>query len=123
MLCAPCQAVGSFLKINRIRDAEGKPKGFGFVEYGDAESVLRCLALINGAQVTAADGEEKTLMVKADAKVRERLNTHEAGRMMTSVGLNLPIGTSQLLSDMPYPSPRRNWTTRQPCAETSCSRS
>lgn len=77
-------AVGSFLKINRIRDAEGKPKGFGFVEYGDAESVLRCLALINGAQVTAADGEEKTLMVKADAKVRERLNTHEAGRMMTS---------------------------------------
>ena len=47
--------------------------------------MLRCLALINGAKVTAADGEEKTLMVKADAKVRQRLDTHEAGRMMTSV--------------------------------------
>lgn len=86
MLTACCQTVGSVLKVNRIRDASGKPKGFAFVEYGDAESVLRCLELVNGVSLVGGDGETKTLMVKADAKVRERLDTHEASRMKSSVG-------------------------------------
>ena len=73
------------LKINRIKDASGKPKGFGFVEYGEAESVLRCLEVVNGANLVGRDGERKTLTVKADAKVRERLDAHEAGRMQSSV--------------------------------------
>ena len=77
--------MGPILKVNRIKDASGKPKGFGFVEYGDAESVLRCLELINATNLVGKDGERKTLTVKADAKVRERLDSYEAGRERTSV--------------------------------------
>lgn len=73
------------MKVNRIRDASGKPKGFAFVEYGDAESVLRCLEVVNGVSLVGRDGESKNLMVKADAKVRERLDAHEASRMKSSV--------------------------------------
>lgn len=83
------KSVGPFIKVNRIRDASGKPKGFGFVEYGDAETVLRCLSLINGVTLVGRDGDSKALTVKADAKVRERLDVHEASRMADSVGLHL----------------------------------
>ena len=80
------QSVGHVLNVNRIRDASGQPKGFGFVDYADAESVLRALEVVNGAKVVGRDGEQKALIVKADAKVRARLDAHEAGRMSTSVG-------------------------------------
>lgn len=71
--------------MNRIRDAAGKPKGFGFVEYSDAESVLRCLEIINGIEIVTREGTSKPMVVKADAKVRERLDAHEAGREATNV--------------------------------------
>lgn len=76
--------MGQVLNVNRIRDASGQPKGFGFVDYGDAESVLRAIAVIHGANVVGRDGEQKSLVVKADAKVRARLDAHEAGRASTS---------------------------------------
>lgn len=71
--------------MRRIRDAAGVPKGFAFVEYGDAEAVLRCLELLNGVSLIGKDREQKNLTVKADAKLRSRLDEHEAGRMKTSV--------------------------------------
>ena len=71
--------------MRRIRDAAGVPKAFAFVEYGDPESVLRCLELLNGVSVIGQDRQQTTLNIKADAKLRTRLDEHEAGRMKTSV--------------------------------------
>jgi RNA-binding protein 25 len=85
LLCCQTQTVGTVVNINRIRDASGKPKAFGFVEYADAEAVLRCIELLNGIQLIGQDREQKALTVKADAKLRSRLDEHEAGRMKTSV--------------------------------------
>lgn len=79
------QTVGYIVKINRMRDAAGKPKAFGFVEYGDAEHVLRALELLNGITLIGQNREQKTLTVKADAKVRARLDEYETSRMKDSV--------------------------------------
>lgn len=58
---------------------------FAFVEYGDPESVLRCLEVINGAKLTGKSGEEKALLVKADEKTTARLDTYKASRVQSEV--------------------------------------
>ena len=64
-----------------MRDPAGKPKAFGFAEYGDAESVLRCLELLNGIPLASPlGGAEKELKVTADQKTRDRLNAYESSR-------------------------------------------
>ncbi|GAA5823178.1 hypothetical protein JCM3770_005570 [Rhodotorula araucariae] len=53
---------------------------FAFVEYGEAESVLRCLDVVNGITIKTKAGAEKTLLVKADEKTRGRLDEYEKER-------------------------------------------
>lgn len=84
--------------MRRIRDAAGVPKAFAFVEYGDPESVLRCLELLNGVSVIGQDRQQTTLNIKADAKLRTRLDEHEAGRMKTSVSYHTPSPSAQVLT-------------------------
>ncbi|GAA5852364.1 hypothetical protein JCM9279_001176 [Rhodotorula babjevae] len=52
-----------------------------FVEYGDAESVLRALEVVHGAQIKTRAGAEKALLVKADEKTRGRLDEYEKERV------------------------------------------
>ncbi|BGP38550.1 hypothetical protein JCM10450v2_002499 [Rhodotorula kratochvilovae] len=54
---------------------------FAFVEYGEAESVLRCLDTVNGITIKTKAGAEKTLLVKADEKTRGRLDEYEKERV------------------------------------------
>ncbi|BGP01416.1 hypothetical protein NBRC10513v2_002370 [Rhodotorula toruloides] len=54
---------------------------FAFVEYAEAESVLRCLEVVNGAAIKMPNGAEKTLLVKADEKTRGRLDEYEKDRV------------------------------------------
>lgn len=58
---------------------------FAFVEYGDPESVLRCLEVVNGATLVGKGGSVKSLLVKADEKTRARLDQYEAGRVKNEV--------------------------------------
>ncbi|MBW0472873.1 hypothetical protein O181_012588 [Austropuccinia psidii MF-1] len=76
---------GHLVSLRRIRDPNGKPKPFGFAEYGDPESVLRCLKVIHGAQlpINGGKGGEKSIMVKPDDKTKARLDTYESTRIKT----------------------------------------
>ncbi|KWU44249.1 hypothetical protein RHOSPDRAFT_34264 [Rhodotorula sp. JG-1b] len=54
---------------------------FAFVEYGEPESVLRCLEVVNAAKIKMPSGAEKELLVKADEKTRGRLDEYEKERV------------------------------------------
>ncbi|GAA5870360.1 hypothetical protein JCM3774_002709 [Rhodotorula dairenensis] len=54
---------------------------FAFVEYGEPESVLRCLEVVNAAKIRMPSGAEKELLVKADEKTRGRLDEYEKERV------------------------------------------
>jgi len=69
-----------------------------FVEYGDAESVLRALEVVHGAQIKTRAGAGKALLVKADEKTRGRLDEYEKERVKAEVRLALSIYLSQSLS-------------------------
>ncbi|EGG04908.1 uncharacterized protein MELLADRAFT_108039 [Melampsora larici-populina 98AG31] len=61
------------------------PKPFGFAEYGDPESVLRCMKVIDGAKlpINGGRGGEKALMIKPDDKTKARLDTYAATKIKT----------------------------------------
>lgn len=76
---------GHLVSLRRIRDPNGRPKPFGFAEYGDPESVLRCLKVIHGCSLPIDGGKagEKALMIKPDDKTKARLDAYEANRIKT----------------------------------------
>jgi RNA-binding protein 25 len=46
---------GTLKSWKRVKDQSGNPKGFGFAEYADADSVLRALRVLGGE----GSGDEK----------------------------------------------------------------
>ncbi|PLW19772.1 hypothetical protein PCANC_07636 [Puccinia coronata f. sp. avenae] len=76
---------GHLVSLRRIRDPNGKPKPFGFAEYGDPETVLRCLKVVDGCSLPIDGGRagEKALLIKPDDKTKAKLNAYEANRIKT----------------------------------------
>ncbi|CAG8498179.1 44435_t:CDS:10 [Gigaspora margarita] len=87
---------GSLKSWKRVKDQSGSPKGFGFAEYLDADSVLRALRVLGGEGpgddkkdkgVVLPALEEgavgKKLIVKADENTRKYLDQYEASRPRT----------------------------------------
>ncbi|CAG8572177.1 8743_t:CDS:10 [Racocetra persica] len=87
---------GSLKSWKRVKDQSGNPKGFGFAEYLDADSVLRALRVLGGEGpgddkkdkgVVLPALEEgamgKKLIVKADETTRKYLDQYEASRPRT----------------------------------------
>lgn len=71
---------------------------FAFVEYGDPESVLRCLEVVNGTKIVVRDGAEKVITVKADAKTTDQLKSYESTRVKQEVGLALIFESARSLT-------------------------
>lgn len=66
---------GSVNNWKRVQGANGKLQGFGFCEYSDPESAIRAIRLLHDFEVA-----EKRLVVKADAKAREKLDEYIKGK-------------------------------------------
>ncbi|CAL8106464.1 unnamed protein product [Calicophoron daubneyi] len=62
---------GNILSWKRVQGASGKLQAFGFCEYEDPESTMRCVRLLNGFTVG-----EKNLLVKVDPKTEDLLNEY-----------------------------------------------
>ncbi|CAH8493579.1 unnamed protein product [Heterobilharzia americana] len=76
--CAPDQLIktllmrcGNILSWKRVQGASGKLQAFGFCEYEDPESTMRCVRLLNGFKVGP-----KSLLVKVDPKTEDLLSEY-----------------------------------------------
>jgi RNA-binding protein 25 len=78
---------------------------FAFVEYGEPESVLRCLEVVNAAKIKMPSGAEKELLVKADEKTRGRLDEYEKERVQNQVRMQRP--SSSCVNKLLLPSLER----------------
>ncbi|PKY33722.1 hypothetical protein RhiirB3_452864 [Rhizophagus irregularis] len=67
---------GTLKSWKRVKDQSGNPKGFGFAEYADADSVLRALRVLGGE----GSGDDKKVNIKADENTRKYLAQYEASR-------------------------------------------
>lgn len=81
-LLVACGPVKSF---KRLITPANKPQGFGFAEFEDPDSALRCLALLQGVELPALeDGcANKKLLIKADEKTKLFLDAYSAQKMKT----------------------------------------
>ena len=55
----------------RIQGANGKLQAFGFCDFGDPESAMRAIRILHEFEIA-----EKKLVVKTDAKEKERLDNY-----------------------------------------------
>lgn len=58
-------AAGPLVSMRRVRDAAGMAKPFGFAEYSDLESVLRCLQCINGLKLPSKVSPDQPFAVSS----------------------------------------------------------
>ncbi|KAI8049900.1 hypothetical protein BDF22DRAFT_745776 [Syncephalis plumigaleata] len=82
------RACGNVFRWTRGHDAEKKPKSYGFCEYATPVDALRALRILGGEKqegghpielpIPGKTGERKKLIIRADEKVRAKLDKHEA---------------------------------------------
>ncbi|GES81121.1 hypothetical protein GLOIN_2v575193 [Rhizophagus clarus] len=116
---------GTLKSWKRVKDQSGNPKGFGFAEYADADSVLRALRVLGGegsgdekkdkgvvlpALEEGANG--KKLIVKADENTRKYLDQYEASRPRTvhdtELDKNALLSVIIVVEDMTKPQDRKD---------------
>ncbi|ORY93634.1 hypothetical protein BCR43DRAFT_478816 [Syncephalastrum racemosum] len=102
------KACGTLVNWKRTKDPSGNPKGFGFAEYEDADSVLRALKVLGGDEgfhdgllFTGRDESQtqKKLIVKADDNVRNHLEEHKTRTMQTSSSDELDTKAMNLVTE------------------------
>ncbi|KAG8214940.1 hypothetical protein J3R82DRAFT_10130 [Butyriboletus roseoflavus] len=78
-------ACGPVKSFKRLITPANKPQGFGFAEYEDPDSAIRCLTLLQGVELPALeDGcANKKLLIKADEKTKLFLDAYSAQKMKT----------------------------------------
>ncbi|KAG6379465.1 hypothetical protein JVT61DRAFT_11946 [Boletus reticuloceps] len=77
------QACGPVKSFKRLITPANKPQGFGFAEYEDPDSAIRCLTLLQGIELPALeDGcANKKLLIKADEKTKLFLDAYSTQKM------------------------------------------
>ncbi|KAF8430971.1 hypothetical protein L210DRAFT_3651362 [Boletus edulis BED1] len=78
-------ACGPVKSFKRLITPANKPQGFGFAEYEDPDSAIRCLTLLQGIELPALeDGcANKKLLIKADEKTKLFLDAYSTQKMKT----------------------------------------
>ncbi|KAG9297740.1 hypothetical protein G9A89_011255 [Geosiphon pyriformis] len=121
---------GGLKTWKRVKDQSGNPKGFGFAEYMDPDSVLRALRVLGGEG--AADDRKdkgvilpsleegavgKKLIVKADENTRKFLDQYEISRPRTvhdtELDKNALLAVIDVIEDMTKP-PQQQLTSPSP---------
>ncbi|CAG8453572.1 8947_t:CDS:10 [Cetraspora pellucida] len=117
---------GSLKSWKRVKDQSGNPKGFGFAEYLDADSVLRALRVLGGegpgddkkdkgvVLPALEDGAVgKKLIVKADETTRKYLDQYEASRPRTvhdtELDKNALLSVITVVQNMTKPQESRDY--------------
>lgn len=73
------QRCGTVVSWKRVQGANGWLQGFGFCEYGDPESAMRAIRILHDWEIG-----DKKLVVKVDAKTKEKLDEYKASKRTTS---------------------------------------
>ncbi|CAG8723589.1 4098_t:CDS:10, partial [Acaulospora morrowiae] len=124
------QTCGALKSWKRVKDQSGNPKGFGFAEYLDADSVLRALRVLGGEG--AGDDKKdkgvvlpaleegavgKKLIVRADENTRKYLDQYEASRPRThdsELDKNALLAVIKVVEDMSKPHDSRSSSATSP---------
>ncbi|PVF98479.1 hypothetical protein CPB86DRAFT_797284 [Serendipita vermifera] len=79
------QACGNLRNFKRLLTPIGKPQGFGFAEFDQADSMLRAIELLNGVELPSQESGQpsKKLLVRADEKTGNFLKAYESSRIKT----------------------------------------
>ena len=104
------QACGPVQSFKRLITPANKPQGFGFAEFEDPDSAIRCLTLLQGIELRGWVREQKasgashhyradrftptshtSSQIKADEKTKPFLAAYSAQKMKTDVSLNLSL--------------------------------
>uniref|UniRef100_A0A5K3EUQ6 PWI domain-containing protein n=1 Tax=Mesocestoides corti TaxID=53468 RepID=A0A5K3EUQ6_MESCO len=85
------QRCGNILSWKRVQGASGKLQAFGFCEYQDPESTMRCVRLLNGFEIV-----DKKLMVKVDPKTEDLLNEYRKKKRKDGADGNLGSTESEV---------------------------
>ncbi|XP_037575596.1 RNA-binding protein 25 isoform X4 [Dermacentor silvarum] len=73
------QRCGTVVSWKRVQGANGWLQGFGFCEYGDPESAMRAIRILHEWEIG-----DKKLVVKVDAKTKEKLDEYKASKRTTT---------------------------------------
>ncbi|OLY84140.1 RNA-binding protein 25 [Smittium mucronatum] len=84
------QTCGEVKSWNRLADAEGTPKGFGFCEYKELDGTLRAFRILTRGKDAGLElpsptkfGHTKRLVIKVEENIKDLLDKYESSRTIT----------------------------------------
>ena len=94
-----CSAFGKVTSHVLTTDDDGKPKGFGFVNFEDADAAAACVAALNGKPAEGPGAEDKLPMfagraqkkAEREAELRAKFDDLRSERIAKYQGMNLYV--------------------------------
>lgn len=92
------EACGPVASWKRMQDSDGRPKGFGFCEFEEADGVVRALRHLSAL---AIDGQE--LLVKCSAATQQYVDEHVARKAVEAAARKAAAEEAASGGDTPMP--------------------